>query len=266
MWLDHLEKRFGKFAIPGLIRIVVGFNALVFVLQIINPYFIDLIDLDPQKVMQGEVWRLVSYIFIPRIQPGAAFSLLLVLIALWILWIMGEGLEEAWGSFKLNAFYFCGMFGVTVAAFFFGGGASNLYLNLSIFFAFATLYPNHVFYLFLILPVKVKWLAWLAVAFVVVLPLAGGTWAMRLAIVASLGNYLLFFGPDLLRNWREQQKIMERRRKFEREAEGEAATLHRCTTCGRTEDSDPELDFRVASDGEEYCVDHLPNRQAATDE
>lgn len=259
-FLERLEKRYGRFAIPGLIRIVVAFNALVYILQIINPYFVQMIDLDPAKIMEGEVWRLVSFVFIPRVLPGGIASPIFILLALYILWIMGEGLEEAWGAFRLNLFYLCGMLGLIVAAFGFGGVPTNLYLNLSIFFGFATLYPNHVFYLFLILPVKVKWLAWLAAVFFVFLPLLAAPWSFRLSILAGLANYLLFFGPGLVRNWKAQQAIAARRRRFEEAAAAEQSTLHRCEVCHRTEVSDPDLDFRVSADGNEYCEEHLPGR------
>ena len=120
-FLDRLEHRFGRFAIPGLIRYVVALNALVYILIKFNPPFIFALVLSPSRILQGEVWRLVTYIFIPQfgsfILPewlGAAFYLI-------FLWWVGNGLEHALGSFKMNAYYFTGMLGITVAAFFFGG-------------------------------------------------------------------------------------------------------------------------------------------------
>ena len=88
--LDKLERRFGFLGIPGLIRIIVGFNALVFVLVRLNPDFVSVLSLDPARIRHGEVWRLVTYIFIPQ-----TFSFLWIVFVLWFLWFIGDGLERA---------------------------------------------------------------------------------------------------------------------------------------------------------------------------
>src|SRR5215210_5140441 len=121
-FLDSLERRFGRFAIPGLIRIVVGFNALVFVLHKLNPGYLAMLDLIPARVLQGEVWRLVTYIFIPQFGSGFFPDWLSAIFYLGFLWFVGDGLEQAWGAFRLNLFYIVGMIGTTAAAFFFGEG------------------------------------------------------------------------------------------------------------------------------------------------
>ena len=130
-WLDKLERRIGFLAIPGLLRYVGFLTALVFVLEKVNPGYLNLLDLNPVAVMHGEVWRLVTYIFIPQMASmlplpdwvNVGFYLL-------FLWWMGNGLESAWGAFKLTIFYLIGMIGTTVAAFFFGAAFSNFMLRL----------------------------------------------------------------------------------------------------------------------------------------
>src|SRR5437773_4797870 len=87
-WLDRLERRFGFLGIPGLIRIVIGFTALVWALMWLNPSFRSALDLDPARIRHGEVWRLVTYIFVPQ-----TLSFWIVL-ALWFLWFIGERSEE----------------------------------------------------------------------------------------------------------------------------------------------------------------------------
>ena len=214
-------------------------------------------------MLAGEVWRLVSYIFIPLVS-GGQMSVLFVFFYLSFLWLMGEGLEQAWGSFKLNLFYLIGMIGTTIAAFWFDAAdATGAYLNMSLFFAFATLFPNYPVLLFFIVPVRVKWIAlfWLGL---VALELVGGSATTRLTILISLANYLLFFGPSWLTYWREQGRTAARRQQFQMAQREEAEeTLHHCKGCGRTEVSSPELEFRVASDGEEYCQAHLPSRRGS---
>src|ERR1700676_4511382 len=153
-WLDKLEKRFGFLAIPGLIRGVVLFNVLVLGLVWLNPSFSSAIDLNPSRILHGQVWRLVTYIFIPQ-----TFSWWVVLF-LWFLWFIGDGLERAWGAFRLTLYFLVGMIGTTIAAFFFGSNFSNQMLVSSLFFAFARFYPDVVIYILFILPAKIKWLAW----------------------------------------------------------------------------------------------------------
>jgi hypothetical protein len=170
---------------------------------------------------------------------------------------MGDSLEHAWGPFRVTLYYLLGMVGVTIAAFFFGGGALFAFLlNLSLFFAFATIYPDIQIYVLFFLPLKVKWLALLSLA-PLLLELLLGSLATKAAILVSFLNYFIFFAPAMFTNLQTRSETGGRRRKFESKSPGEE-TLHRCTVCKRTEKDNPELEFRVASDGEEYCLDHLP--------
>lgn len=256
---EKLEARFGKYAIPGLIRYVVLLNGLVFLLQVAAPGYIDMLILSRELIFQGQIWRLVTWIFIP-----ATMSPLFLLIALYFLWFLGEGLEQMWGAFRLNLFYFTGMLGCTISAMLFDSGAgANSFLNLSILFAFATLQPNYQILLFLILPVKIKWLAWVSLGLVVLgfltLPVAG-----KAAIVVSLANYLLFFGPEFVRNRARASANAARLARFQA-AMREDETLHRCNVCGRTEVTNPELDFRVSADGNEYCAEHRGGKTESPD-
>lgn len=262
-WINRAEAKFGHLAIPGLPRIIVGFNALVFLLYNLNPYFIEYLMLDPGKVMEGQVWRLVTYIFIPSF--GGLFpAWLSAALYLLFIWFIGNGCEEAFGSFKFTWYYVTGMIGVTIAAFFFGGDFSNFMLNTSLLFAFARFYPEVVIYLFFILPVKVKWLAWFSAA-MLLLGFLGGGWDYRTALIVSLSNYFLFFGPGLIAEARQRNEIAARRKRFEREAQTVVdEPMHRCAVCNQTEVSAPQLEFRVARDGQEYCLEHLPKPSAVT--
>lgn len=247
-WLERHTPWLGT---PGLLKAVVLFNALTFLLVTLDPAYAGILALIPEKVLQGEVWRLVTYIFVP--QTRSWFWIFFLLL---FMWFLATALEEHWGALKLNVFYLVGMIGCTVAAFFFGGVASNTFLNLSLFFAFATVAPNYEIFLFLLLRVKVKYIAWV-LAGIMALQFALLPVPAKMALVASLANYLLFFGPAFVRDFRSRRHDAVRLRKFHAD---EATTLHRCRTCSRTEASDPGLDFRVAADGEEYCAQHLPDR------
>ncbi|HWL54729.1 MAG TPA: rhomboid family intramembrane serine protease [Chthoniobacteraceae bacterium] len=249
-FIDRLEYRFGRFAITGLIRMIVILNAAVFLLAQFNPAIIGFLDLTRAGLANHEYWRLFTYIFIPRTS-----SYLFVLLALMFLWSIGEQLEAAWGAFRLNLFYLIGMIGTTVAAVVFGAEYSNYMLNLSLLFAYAWFYPNQIL---LFPPIPIRWLAWFLAAYLA-WQFLGGTWGARAAMIASLANWFLFFGPQIFADAAQRQKVAARRRKFEENSLPEDAALHRCAKCGRTEITSPELDFRVSSrDGEEYCVEHLP--------
>jgi membrane associated rhomboid family serine protease len=255
-FLDRLERRFGFLGIPGLTRILIGFAVLVFALAWLLPGFTSMLTLDPVRIRQGEVWRLVTYIFIPQ-----TLSPLWILFALWFLWFIGEGLERAWGAFRFTLYFVVGMIGTTSAAFFFGSNFSNRMLIASLFFAFARFYPDQVIYLFFILPVKIKWVAWVSAAFLLFGFIVGSN-AYRIAMVAALANYLIFFGPETFREARHRGEVSARRRHYARSSRSEIEPLHKCAVCGATELTDPNLDFRVASDGEEYCMAHLPKAQS----
>ena len=254
-WLDKLERRFGFLGIPGLPRILVGFAALVFGLAWLLPGFTSMLTLDPVRIRHGEVWRLVTYIFIPQ-----ATSPIWVLFALWFLWWVGEGLERAWGSFRLTLYFLVGMIGTTAAAFFFGSNFSNSMLLMSLFLAFAHFYPEEIIYILFILPVRIKWLAWVAGAFLL-LGFFVNSNSYRASLVAALANYLIFFGPEFFHKSRHRKEVSSRRQRFESDTRSQAEPLHKCAVCGATELSDPDLDFRVARDGEEYCIAHLPRAE-----
>ena len=251
-WLDKLEKRLGFLAIPGLIRFIIGFTVLVYLLVYLNRGFESFLTLDPARIMKGEIWRLVTYIFVPQ-----TFSPLWLLLALWFLWFIGEGLERAWGAFRLTLYFLVGMIGTTAAAFFFGANFSNGMLIVSLFFAFARFYPEEVIYILFILPMKIKWLAWIMGAFLLFGFVVNGM-SYRMALVAAFANYLIFFGPEIIHEARHRTEVSARRKRFESQSRTEAEPLHKCAVCGATELTDPNLDFRVARDGEEYCMAHLP--------
>ncbi|MGI8819978.1 MAG: rhomboid family intramembrane serine protease [Chthoniobacterales bacterium] len=262
--LDKLERRIGWIAVPGLIKVVVGFTALVYLLTYLNPQFLGILHLDPSAVRRGEVWRLFTYVFLPvsAARPGSLLSPLWVVMALMFLWWIGERLEQSWGAFRLTLYCLVGMLGTTAAAFLFRVEATNALLAASLFFAFAWFHPDDVIYVFFILPMKVKWLAWIS-AGLLVFGFVGSSNLERGAILLSLANYFIFFGPAFFQRARNRQEVGSRRQRFEVQSRSESEPLHRCATCDATEASNPNLEFRVSRDGEEYCLEHLP-RMATT--
>lgn len=254
-FLDSLERRFGYLAIPGVIRIVVALNAFVYLLSVMNPQTIGLLALDRVAVLEGgQYWRVITFLFVPR-----TTSPLFILFALWWLWSIGDALEAIWGSFKLTLFYGIGAVATVIAALLFGSEYSNMLLNISLLFAYARFFPDAML---LFPPIPLRWAAWIGAAFIGMGFITQGI-AYQSAAVAALLNYIIFFGPETIHNLRHREATAKRRRKFESASLPVEASLHQCATCGRTEKSDPALDFRVSRDGNEYCTEHLPSSRAA---
>jgi len=248
-FLDKLERAGGRFAVPGLLRYIVVLNALVYLLLLTNPGYQELLVMDRSAVARGEIWRLVTWIFIPN-----TTSPLWILFYLMFTWWVGDSLEAVWGTFRLNLYYFLGVAASSLAAFAFGVSGGNYLLVLSLLLALATVAPNEQV-LLLVFPVKLKWVALISLAYPWGLFLLIGPPGIKAVIVLCLANYLLFFGPGFVRGLRRKGEVAERRKKFEA---APMETLHRCQACGITEASHPDADFRVADDGHEYCTKHLP--------
>ena len=261
-WIDRTEQRMGHLAIPNLIRVIGMLNALVFVLYKLNPSFLRWLVLDPNAVRHGEVWRLVSYVLIPTV-GGPIVDWLFAALYIYYPWWIGDGIEEAMGSFRVNLFYLLGMICTTAAAFY--SDSTNFgtsMLNASLFFAFARFYPEQTIYVMALVPVKVKWLAWFSGAMLLLGFLFNG-WDYRLAVLVAFANYFLFFGREIFHEVVMRRDVAARRRKFAAAQRDDDDALHRCAVCGRTEHVAPDLEFRVAKDGHEYCTDHLPKAPAA---
>ena len=137
---------------------------------------------------------------------------------------------------------------------------NNMFLNTSLFLAFATLYPDFIIYLFLVIPVKVKYLAIMSWLFITV-NIVFGDLATKLLVLTAILNYFLFFWVDIVQNIR----LMHRKKKLLLDlSESERKSLHNCFICGRNEKDDKNLEFRVCdicSDGKEYCLEHLENHE-----
>ena len=203
-WLNRLERKFGRFAIPNLMVYICLTMLAVFLLDVIIGIPVSsMIALSRAALLRGQIWRLVTFIFVPP-----ASGVITILFALYFYYFISPSLEGAWGSFRFNAYYLCGMLGAVLAALISGWG-SNTYLNLSLFLAFAQLFPEHQVLLFYILPVKVKYLAyvdWALFALSFITGLLTRDWATCMAILMSLLNFFLFFGPDFTRRFRDNRR------------------------------------------------------------
>lgn len=267
-WMDKLERKFGRYAVRNLTMYLMICYAVGFVLSYMMPQILSYFTLEIGLILQGQIWRLVSWVIIPP-QTNLIFLLFMLLLY----YSLGTTLEKIWGAFRYNVYIFSGMIftiiGAVIVYLLTGGviglGAmfSTYYINLSIFLACAALMPNLQLYLYGLIPVKMKWLAYLDVALLLIDAVRGG-WIVRIIILASLLNFIIFFFCN--RNMQPYRpKEIARKTKFQREIQRparryEGGARHKCAVCGRTELDDPNLEFRYCSKCKgnyEYCQDHL---------
>lgn len=217
-FLDKMEKAIRRFSVLNLMKyiaigmVVFYFISFLFSGKTINVFgqeeaFLNLLALNRTAIFHGQVWRLISFVFLPP-----ASDVLFVLISIYFYYFIGTSLESHWGTSRFNLYYLLGMLGTIIAALISGGG-TNLFLNYSLFFAFAALFPNIEFRLFFVIPVKVKYLAYFnagffAYSFVI------GDWTYRAAILASLANFFLFFGEDFFSKTKRRWKTRKIRKNF----------------------------------------------------
>jgi hypothetical protein len=255
--LARLERSIGRFAIPNLITFIVGGMALVWVLSMAKHGMISRIELDMSAVRRGEVWRLVTFLFIPL-----DTSPIWMLVALYFTWWVGSSLEQNWGSFKFNAFYVLGIAGTVIAALI-AGPQTNFWLDVSLTLAFATTFPDVQILLFFILPIRVKWLGIVA-AVGILAALALGGWDTRASIAAAMGNYLLFFGGHWWGVWKSRNlQVRQKARRATLQSGAPVFGQRTCAICGAREADG--ADIRVCScekcGGQQraLCLEHARN-------
>src|SRR5262245_37903004 len=198
--LDKLERALGRFAVPQLTLALIVCQVAVYGMTALQPRGPGVPDpaepllLVPELVLQGEAWRLVSFLVVPPVT-----NLLFAFLFWYFLYLMGTALEHHWGTFRFNIYLLVGYLATLGAAFIVPDQpAGNGFLYGSLFLAFAYLYPDYELLLFFILPVKVKYLAllaWIGYG----LGFLFGDWLQRVLILAALSNFLLFFGRDVFR-------------------------------------------------------------------
>lgn len=258
--LDKLEKKYRRFGIPNLtLNLVIG-QSLIYILMMTGRINVNILLLVPARVLQGEVWRLLSFLIVPpRTHP------IFIFFALYLFYLMGTSLENYWGTFRYNIFLLIGYVATVTVSFLTPYyPATNVFLGGSVFLAFATLNPNFELALFFILPVKIKWLAlltWVGYFFQMIF----GSWSTRLMVLASICNYLIFFGRDIAARIRSHRWRMEREaREFSRSKQ----PIHTCVVCGITDKDDPDMTFRYCTKCAGtpcYCSQHIHNHEHITE-
>ena len=280
--LDKLEKKFGRYAINNLIVYLLGGYAIGYLLYFGQRFtgvpYLNFLSLEPYYILHGQIWRLISWVIIP---PDT--SIIWAVIMFMLYYQLGQTLERTWGAFRFNVYIFGGMvftiLGAFITYFIYGGAlpvgyigqiTSTYYINLSIFLAFSTCFPDMQVLLYFIIPIKMKWMSifyLVIIGYEVVRYCMAGAFFASVPVIASLLNFFIFF--MMTRNMaRFNPKDIHRRNEFKRQAtpprtqyrDGTLIARHKCAVCGRTELTNPGLEFRFCSKcngNYEYCSDHL---------
>lgn len=291
--MSNFEKKFGKYAIKNLSLILIMCYACGYLMKWINPGFFTYLYLNPYEIIHHfQIWRLVTWLIV----PPDSFDFW-TLLMLYFYYSIGTSLERTWGTYRYNVYIFSGILFTAVGAFILYGvssllGAQSLglwmtvdgyityptmfstyYVNMSIFLAYAATFPDYEVLLFFILPIKVKFLGIIYGAMLVYQFIVGyGTSSalfyynlgIRFVITASLLNFVVFFFTSRKKVRRgpikmiRQQVVKQQPRHETKKSSG--ITRHKCAVCGRTDETNPELEFRFCSKcngNYEYCQDHL---------
>ena len=283
--MKNLRRQFELFCyknrtkgIPNLMLYIVLGTAVVYVMSRIagNTFLYYLLCFDRTAILHGQIWRLITYPL-----TYSAGNLLLTAVVLFCYYSLGRAMENIWGTLRFNLYYLSGVVMMDIYCMIFGGTADVAYLNMSLFLAYATLFPSATFLLFFIIPVK-AWLFALIDLALVLVGLFSYPFPYNLFSVISLANYFLYFGKDVLnvipmswranaaRFFRKKPPVQKKAKVIRFDAgsyEASQATVkapytHKCTVCGRTDVSNPELEFRYCSKCRGYycyCQEHINN-------
>lgn len=209
-WIDRLARRIGHWSIPEFPLFIVVANGAIYLLSQVQPFFLDRLLLYPEAVRAGEWWRVVTFLFVPPLAGGP----ILLVFWLYFLYTCAQALEREWGEFQFCLFYLIGAAATAITALtVVHHSLSNVPLNATLILAFATLFPDFELLLFFILPVKIKyiaWVMWLGIGWSLLM----GGFVTRAAVAASLFNYFLFFGPDLWQALKLKIEVARNRRRF----------------------------------------------------
>lgn len=258
-----------RFGIPNLMLYIVIGNAVVWLFGAMDTTKLleAMLRFSAEAVFtKGQIWRLITFVLVPE-QSG-----IFVLIMLYFYYFIGNTLERQWGSGKFTIYYLSGiLFNVLYGTLMWLITGKDVlltasYINLSMFFSFATLYPETMVLLFFIIPVKIKWLAYINAAFFLWEIIASPFPVNLLPIVAIL-NYLMFCGGwlfDMIRPSRLHKKKktidFKKAAKQYNRAQVKVPYTRKCEVCGRTDRDYPNLEFRFCSKCGGYhcfCIDHI---------
>ncbi len=301
--MKNLRRNFESFCyrnrnkgIPNLMLYIVigcGFVSLLTSLGYTDIYMA--LCFDKQLILQGQIWRLVTYIF--TLGSG---NMLMTLIVLYCTYSLGRAVESSWGSMKFTLYYLVTILMMDIFAMIFDGhvllyewssqtmtvGSGSVtvrywmaeFLHLSLILCYATMNPDNMFVIFFVIPIRARFLSLIYLAYslyqVIALTVPVVFLPHNLFPLVGLLSYFLFFGRDVLDllplSWRVKKRKPRKKsvhtgpmefQPAQHSAKAEVYS-HKCAVCGRTDVTNPELEFRYCSRCSGYhcyCQDHINN-------
>ena len=209
-WLYKVEKVIGKFAIHNLMMYIAAINLAVYLIDYLRiiPGFLFALEFVPSLFLQGQFWRIITFVFIP---PPA--QLFFILFVLYFYYMIGSSLENEWGTSKFNMYYLFGMIATIFASLLTNTSATPIYINLSLFLAFAQLYPDYEILIFFVLPVKIKYIGYLNWFFFAITIITGEL-SIKIFAIVSLLNFFLFFYKDFFGDLKQKRKVYNNRKNY----------------------------------------------------
>ena len=264
-----------RFGVPRLMRYIVFISAAAFIIHMMDQTrtLLILLSFHPGLIMRGEILRLVTWVFLPLND-----NLFFTAIMLYFYFFIGGSLEREWGTSKFTFYYILGVLLNIIYGFLmwlvpgvYIWLAPN-YLNLSMFFAFAALFPDHQVMLFFFIPIKMKWMALINACFFVysiIADILAVQYAMAFLPLIALLNFVIICGGDTLDYLRPYKKhsspqvlSFKKAAKQARREYSDRHYRHKCAVCGKTDTEYPGLEFRYCSRCNGYhcfCSDHINN-------
>ncbi|MDR2670722.1 MAG: rhomboid family intramembrane serine protease [Oscillospiraceae bacterium] len=261
-WFERFCLRYERFGLRRLTTVIALGQGLVGIMILFfGPAVADPLIFHPAAFLTGGWWRLVTFLFVPY--SGSALTMLLS--AYFLFWI-GQHLEMEWGAMKLTVYYFVGTVMTLLYSLLTGAPATTFFLNMSLFFALATLHPDQSLLLFFVIPVRFKYVALAEAAIFILWPMLRIPFTLaNLVPLAAIANYLLFFAPTLLKLVRRPLRTSRRTVEFKsevRRTKERRGYIHKCAVCGITDTEAPDREFRYCSlcaGYKCYCSEHIFN-------
>lgn len=291
-FLRKMERKFGRFAISNLTRYIIFTYIAGYVLDMMGSIYgvnyLGMVSLNPYAILHGQVWRLVTWVLCPPAQIS-----IFTVIMLLCYYQLGSLLERTWGTFLYNVYIFMGLFFTVVGAFLimllptgrvlymyaWQVGApvySTFYVSLSIFLGFALTYPEQTMLLYFVIPIKIKYLAVVDLAFLTYeiirsfMGSAASGMVTLTMIASSLAGTLMYWLLTRKGRWTYSNTTRRQHQKRQKQFTqavgrtqvnaGGKISRHKCAICGQTELTNPDLEFRFCSKcngNYEYCQNHL---------
>lgn len=270
--MNQFERKFQKFSITNLTMYIIVGKVFCFLLELFQPEALNMLTLDVEAIMSGQVWRLITYMFIPQSSP--LWFIFEIILFYWI----GTSLEREWGSFRYTMYILGSILGVTaavVAGYLLGWTAVfAAYLIPSLFYytmflPFAWYNGEEELRIYFVLPIKIKYLAVVDIILIArIFYLTAGYPETWVVFLMSMLNMIVFFVAVFFRRGKQKSRLAGFHRKVSKaERQQKKNSVHRCTICGITEKDDPNMTFRYCSKCQgdyEYCEKHLEDHQHIT--